>query len=287
MTPNYSAIVRTWNSEKTLAKTLVSLRIQTEQPKELIIVDSGSTDGTIAIAEHFGARIIYYPSDVVFNYSKALNIGIAAADSECVLPISSHTNIPYKNTAKQMLDALVRPDIVGVYCVPQWCGKGETPQKGVKVEMTEIDRSTFDGNNGFWNNCSLFRKTDWEIHPFDESMWSAEDQEWALWHFHNRGRKTACLEGTGTIDLNPNRTPWKAVREHVAMASRLCPKNYSWGTIFKRLVNSGCALASLKRGNFKQELLFACVLALHHAGLLKFQSRYHAGPPSWLSWLAR
>jgi cellulose synthase/poly-beta-1,6-N-acetylglucosamine synthase-like glycosyltransferase len=288
MTPNYSAIVRTWNSEKTLAKTLCSLRIQTRPPREVIVVDSGSTDGTMVMAEHFGARILKYPPDFAFNYSKALNIGIAAAATECVLSISSHTVMPYMDTAKQMLDALVRPDTVGVYCVPTWRGRDEAPQKKPgAARLVVIDRDTFDGYNGLWNNCSLFLKSDWAVHPFDETMWAAEDQEWAMWHFRNGGRKTARLEETGTMDLNPRRSQWKAARDHVAVASQCYPDYYKWRTILGRFVNSGCALVSFKRRLFKRELLFGCVLALHRAGLLKFQSQYHAGPPRWLSWLAR
>jgi GT2 family glycosyltransferase len=45
----YSVIIRTFNSEATLPETLASLDAQTVRPERLIFVDSGSSDGTLAL----------------------------------------------------------------------------------------------------------------------------------------------------------------------------------------------------------------------------------------------
>ncbi len=54
--PLVSIIVPTCNSERTLGRCLDSIRVQTYQNIEVIVVDNGSTDRTIEIAHQYGAK---------------------------------------------------------------------------------------------------------------------------------------------------------------------------------------------------------------------------------------
>jgi glycosyltransferase involved in cell wall biosynthesis len=56
--PLVSVIIPTYNSEKTLAKCLESIKTQTYKNLEIIIVDSCSKDRTIEIAKGFDAKIV-------------------------------------------------------------------------------------------------------------------------------------------------------------------------------------------------------------------------------------
>jgi len=56
--PLVSIIIPTYNSEKTLAKCLKSVRNQTYKNIETIIVDSYSKDNTIKIANMFGVKVL-------------------------------------------------------------------------------------------------------------------------------------------------------------------------------------------------------------------------------------
>jgi glycosyltransferase involved in cell wall biosynthesis len=58
--PRASVLVRTFNSARTLQACLQSLHDQTVVP-EVVVVDSGSTDDTLAIAERFAERIVELP----------------------------------------------------------------------------------------------------------------------------------------------------------------------------------------------------------------------------------
>ena len=53
--PLLSVAIITLNEERNLARTLASVGFA----DEIVIVDSGSTDGTVAIAESFGARVFH------------------------------------------------------------------------------------------------------------------------------------------------------------------------------------------------------------------------------------
>jgi glycosyltransferase involved in cell wall biosynthesis len=57
-TPAASVIVPTWNEAKYLPALLDSLRHQTRPPLEILVADSGSTDGTQEAAEARGALVL-------------------------------------------------------------------------------------------------------------------------------------------------------------------------------------------------------------------------------------
>lgn len=59
-------------------------------PRQVIVVDSGSTDGTLAIVRSFPTTLIQIrPED--FTYGYALNLGVANVDAELVATLSAHS----------------------------------------------------------------------------------------------------------------------------------------------------------------------------------------------------
>jgi glycosyltransferase involved in cell wall biosynthesis len=68
-----SVVVPAYNAERWIAATLDSVAAQTHRALEVIIVDDGSTDGTVAIAEAFARR------DPRFRVVRQANAGVAAA----------------------------------------------------------------------------------------------------------------------------------------------------------------------------------------------------------------
>ena len=57
MNPVASAVVRTYNSARTVEATLASLRAQ-DVPVEILVVDSGSTDGTLELVAGTADRVL-------------------------------------------------------------------------------------------------------------------------------------------------------------------------------------------------------------------------------------
>ncbi len=77
---NCSIVVRAYNEEKYIGRLLEGIRQQTVKDVEIILVDSGSTDLTVEIAEKYGAKIVHIPS-AEFTFGRSLNFGVQRSDA--------------------------------------------------------------------------------------------------------------------------------------------------------------------------------------------------------------
>lgn len=81
--PLVSVVIPSYNKEKYLAEAIDSALAQTYKPIEVIVVDDGSTDGSIAIAETYGDRIRLIKIENS-GVSSARNAGIMASHAEFI-----------------------------------------------------------------------------------------------------------------------------------------------------------------------------------------------------------
>lgn len=79
MSPLVSIIVPCYNAECWLAQTLESALAQTWPNKEIILVDDGSTDGSLAVARTFATRGVQVLAQSNRGASAARNAGLTAA----------------------------------------------------------------------------------------------------------------------------------------------------------------------------------------------------------------
>jgi glycosyltransferase involved in cell wall biosynthesis len=84
--PQIGVVVPTLNAAATLEWTLCSLRSQRGVGVEIVVVDSGSTDGTLDICKNWGVRTIYVPPG---NIYRAINAGMCQMGTEWVASVDS------------------------------------------------------------------------------------------------------------------------------------------------------------------------------------------------------
>jgi glycosyltransferase involved in cell wall biosynthesis len=171
-----SIIIRTHNSSATLG--LVLARLQLKADDDLIVVDSGSIDSTLALAKTYGARIIR--TEPPFNYSASLNRGFEEAKNEWVLVISSHT-IPEHNDIMTVLRDFAitaSPDIVVGYGIVALTRERVHDNTSASA-FERIPGGTLSCGAG--NTLALYRRHVWLKHQFDTNLTTAEDLEWFSW----------------------------------------------------------------------------------------------------------
>lgn len=84
-----SIITATYNSEKTIGETIRSVRDQTFQDFEHVIIDGGSTDGTLAILDELKHSRLVYISEKDRGIYDALNKGVKLATGNIIGVIGS------------------------------------------------------------------------------------------------------------------------------------------------------------------------------------------------------
>lgn len=86
--PLLSVIVFVLNAGSTIRRTLESVTSADQPPVELLVLDGGSTDGTVDIIREFAPRIAYWRSHRDGSAVVALNEGVARATGDviCLLP---------------------------------------------------------------------------------------------------------------------------------------------------------------------------------------------------------
>ncbi len=86
-TPLVSVIVPNYNYAASLGLCLRAIQAQTYRPVELIMVDDGSTDGSVEIALSLGVKVLFTPHNL--GCAGARNIGIAHASGEICFFVDS------------------------------------------------------------------------------------------------------------------------------------------------------------------------------------------------------
>jgi len=86
-TATLSVVIITYNEEANLGHALESVEgLVRDSGGEIVVVDSGSTDGTAEIARSFGAKVFAHPWD---GFAAQRNWALEQATSEWVLPLDA------------------------------------------------------------------------------------------------------------------------------------------------------------------------------------------------------
>lgn len=171
-----SIVIRTYNEQRYLEELLQAIHFQKtdDLQYEVIIVDSGSTDKTLEIAEKFNCNIVHIKKSE-FTFGRSLNIGCNAAQGDYLVFISGHC-VP---TNDFWLINLVNPLIIGdvVFTYGRQVG-GQTTKFSEHLlfekffpSISQIPQKGYFCNNA---NSALLKQV-WKSYPFDESLTGLED----------------------------------------------------------------------------------------------------------------
>jgi glycosyltransferase involved in cell wall biosynthesis len=178
--PYCSIIIRAYNEERHIGRLLDGIQQQKVPEVQIILVDSGSTDGTVSIAQRYGAEVVHIrPQE--FTFGRSLNLGVAQARAEIVVIASAHVYPVYPDWLERLVEPFVDPKVALTY------GKQRgTPTS--KFSEHQVFRQWFPDTprpqqgHPFCNNANAaIRKSVWTQHPYDETLPALEDLAWADW----------------------------------------------------------------------------------------------------------
>lgn len=176
--PAVSVVIRSYNEEKHIAKLLTGIRSQTLDDVEVILVDSGSTDHTVALAERGGARIVHIAKEE-FSFGRALNRGCAAASGDILVFASAHVYPLRKDWLEHLVAPMADPQVALSYGrqVGNECTRFSEHQV---FEAWFPAVSTRRQPHNFCNNANCaIRRQGWQERRYDEVLTGLEDLAWA------------------------------------------------------------------------------------------------------------
>ena len=177
---NCSIVIRAYNEEKHIGRLLEGIQRQTIKDVEVILVDSGSTDSTVSIAESCGARIVRIPS-AEFTFGRSLNFGVRAARREFVVIVSAHVYPVYPDWLETLLRPFDDDNVALVYGKQRGTDFAKFSEQQI-FHQWYPDVSNLDQATAFCNNANAaIRKSLWEKNSYDETLTGLEDLAWAGW----------------------------------------------------------------------------------------------------------
>ena len=258
-----AAVIPTWNRRDLLDALLQNLVAQTRPFTEIIVVDNGSQDDSVELAERAGARVLKMGCNL--GFAAAVNRGIEAADAEWVAILNNDVTLE-ADWLTNLLEAAAREDI--------WFATGKILQAAnhqfVDGTFDEISRGACASRCGSgkpdgpaWNQArrirvapmtaAIFRRQLFrDLGGLDETFGSyMEDVDFGL-RCALAGRlglfvpsAVAYHRGSATLGEWNNDTVWRIARNQVLLSAKHFHGQPRWPILAGQLL---WGLVALRRG---------------------------------------
>lgn len=237
-TPDISIALLTYNGGELLARALKAIADQqTEMSVELVAVDSGSSDDTVALLKEHGAKVIEIPNED-FNFGATRDLVYSHCSGEFVVNLSQDA-IP---ASTDWLEKLIAPLLEDAQCAVSCGPSSPDPDRGFRQFPWEKngyfyftrEMATFRARYGkgvsFAN--SAVRRSVWEELRFDPIVLGEDFQ----------------------FQIKLDATNW--TRAYPDDASVLHHHDYDLKKLYARCRDEGAALKQLGCGYTLSDLLF-------------------------------
>jgi len=173
ITPPISVIIPVYNGEHYLGEAIASVLAQTVQPAEVIVVDDGSTDASLAVAMRFAptVRIITQANQ---GASAARNRGIALSSGEFLAFLDADDLWVADKLQQQMLALANKPKIAMVFGQVEQFYSSEVAEQARLPDLGDRQRLA-----GVHVGAMLIRRRAFAyVGPFDTQWQVAHFIEW-------------------------------------------------------------------------------------------------------------
>jgi rhamnosyltransferase len=233
-----SVVMRSYNDAALLPRTLAALDAQEGVEIDLIVMESASTDNSVALFEQHGFAEMHHIAPGAYTSSLVLNRGVFLAQHELVAFVNSDAVLTDPRSLRRLVDALMDDEqVAGVF--------GRQVVRPDADVMTRLDYFTAFEHREWMGNMessmslvvSMLRKSVWQEIPFDERLTYAEDAVW-----------------TQAVQQAGYRTQY--VKDAVAEHSH----DYTWKERYRRSYGDAAAMAVMLNKKPASNLIFGALM---------------------------
>jgi len=183
-----SVLIPVKNGGSDLARCLEGIaRQKVDDEIEVVVVDSGSTDGSADLARRLGAQVHEIAAEE-FVHGATRNLAARLSRGD-VLVFTTQDAVPADELwLSQLVAALEGEDVAGAYG-RQLPHEDATPPERFFLDfmygpearvqrLSGLEELSFE-QTLFSNVNSAIRRRIWETHPFEDDVTMSEDQEWS------------------------------------------------------------------------------------------------------------
>ncbi len=174
-------ILRSFNEGWALCETLPALQAQEYKNWELIVIDSGSTDGSVELIRDTRPKHFIQITPPEYNPARVMNQGMQLARSECGIFLNADATPQGNHWLRPLAEALLDPKTAAVF------GR-QIPRPDCQAVFAHDYERCFgpDRESARWEHffsmaSSGIRKDIWAKRGFDERMQYSEDDDYTRW----------------------------------------------------------------------------------------------------------
>ena len=209
-TPAASIVMRSFNEAWALRGTLPALAAQSFTDWELIVIDSGSTDGSMELIQAARPAHFVQIQPHEYNPSRVMNQGMRLARAETVIFLNADATPQGPGWLRPLYDALQDPGVAAAF-------SRQIPRPDCQAVFAhDYDRCFGDHRESTaWDHffsmvSSGLRRDVWAQRGFREDLQYAEDDEYTRWCVA-RGTRISYVPGSVAMHSH-NYTPAQAAK---------------------------------------------------------------------------
>ncbi len=250
--PRVTVIIINYNGRQYLEELLSSLHDQTHTSFEAVLIDNGSTDGSVGFIKEFAAWVRLVPEETNLGFAEAANQGAQLSDAEYLVFLNTDLSLA-PDWLERMVEAADRDLQVAAVAPKMLLFRDPIRLNGVGGCMNALgytwDRGMFEKDCGQYDEqaevlfasaaAALFRKSAFlESGGFDERFFMYHedvDLGWRLWLsgyrivtqpqsvvYHHFGATTASAKGMDWREILGERNNIRALIKNYS------PSNLVW-----------------------------------------------------------
>jgi len=182
MKPSCSIVIRAYNEEAHLGRLLDGIAHQTVKDVQVIVVDSGSKDRTVHIAQEYDSEVVHIDPNE-FTFGRSLNFGIEKANADVVVIVSAHVYPVYPDWLEKLMEPFKDKRLALTYGKQRGSNTSHFSENQIFTHWYPQDNQ-LDQRNPFCNNANAaIRRALWVKQHYDENLPALEDLAWAKWVF--------------------------------------------------------------------------------------------------------